>query len=778
MVYNVKYVKGIIKLLILYGTTSDSCSVILEYYKGGIKYMVIKDLKDNIPVHIKELLEVSGINLENIILAAEGDLNEQGDFGQSFVLADRLQISVVSEGISIYSIASINKLSSEQIISGGMLVAEINGEDKILCRFSNSCTRDFAVFTKLFAKVKEGKVLTDEDFKEDELSLFCPKCGTRYEDPVRKICPKCFDKRAIFKRVISYLPKYKADLVLILVCMFLSSALNIILPYAGGNVLYDEVLKKGGSSYGKIGIFVASMFLIKLLATLISICYGRINSDLSAKVVFDLKTEIFAALQRLSLSFYNSKQTGTLMNNVNGDAMHLQYFFHDGVPYFIVNLITMIGIFAVMVGLNWRLAFLAIFPIPIIVYVLKTLFPKLWVMFSRMFRRGSALNSVINDSLSGARVIKAFGKEGAEITRFSDINQNFYKVNLDLGNMVQTAFPLLYFFMGTSTLVVWGYGSYLVVKGELTFGALITFTGYVGMLIGPLQFMTQITQWWSDCMNSASRIFEIMDAVPEVEEKSDAIRKTDINGDVSLKGVTFSYEPNNPVLHDINMDIKQGEMIGIVGHSGAGKSTLTNIITRLYDVKEGQIAIDGINIKDLSLKDLHSQIGMVLQETYLFMGTIAENIAYAKPDADMQEIIEAAKVANAHDFIMKLPDGYDTVIGSKGRQNLSGGEKQRISIARAILLNPKILILDEATASLDTETERAIQEALERLIKGRTTFAIAHRLSTLRNADRLIVIEGGKISESGTHEELVRKKGIYYTLLQKQREALKLQGVS
>jgi ATP-binding cassette subfamily B protein len=395
-----------------------------------------------------------------------------------------------------------------------------------------------------------------------------------------------------------------------------------------------------------------------------------------------------------------------------------------------------------------------------------------------MFRRGSSLNSVINDSLSGARVVKAFGKEGEEITRFSNTNQNFYKVNLELGNLLQTAFPLLYFLMGSSGLVVWGYGSYLVVKGELTFGSLITFTGYVGMLVGPLQFMTQITNWWSDCMNSASRIFEIMDAIPEVEEKANAIRLPNIKGDVFLKGVTFSYEPNNPVLHDINIDVKQGEMIGIVGHSGAGKSTLTNIITRLYDVKEGQISIDGINVKDLNLKDLHSQIGMVLQDTYLFMGTIAENIAYAKPEATIEEIIEAAKIANAHDFIMKLQDGYDTSIGSRGRQNLSGGEKQRISIARAVLLNPRILILDEATASLDTETERMIQEALERLIKGRTTFAIAHRLSTLRNADRLIVVEGGKICESGTHEELIKKKGVYYTLCQKQREALKLQGVS
>jgi ATP-binding cassette subfamily B protein len=465
------------------------------------------------------------------------------------------------------------------------------------------------------------------------------------------------------------------------------------------------------------------------------------------------------------------------MNNVNGDAMHLQYFFHDGVPYFIVNLITMIGIFIVMLGLDWRLAFLAMFPIPIIVYVLKKLFPKLWVLFSRMFRRGGTLNSIINDSITGSKVVKAFGKEGAEVSRFSNSNEGVYQVNVDLGNVLNTAFPLIGFFMGCSGLIVWGIGSWLVVKGELSFGTLITFTGYVGMLLGPLQFMTQITNWWSDCMSSASRIFEIMDTVPEVEEKLDAIRMTEMKGNVSLKGVTFSYEQNSTVLQDISFEVKAGEMIGIVGHSGAGKSTLTNIITRLYDVKEGSITIDGVNVKDINMRDLHSQIGIVLQDTFLFMGTISENIGYARQDATLEDIINAAKVANAHEFITKLPDGYDTIIGSRG-QNLSGGEKQRIAIARAILLNPKILILDEATASLDTETERLIQEALERLVKGRTTFAIAHRLSTLRNADRLIVIERGKLEEIGTHEELVKKKGIYYNLLQKQREALKLQGVS
>ncbi|KAI4453854.1 atp-binding cassette sub-family b [Holotrichia oblita] len=277
-------------------------------------------------------------------------------------------------------------------------------------------------------------------------------------------------------------------------------------------------------------------------------------------------------------------------------------------------------------------------------------------------------------------------------------------------------------------------------------------------------------------MTSAQRIFEVMDTKSDVIESAKPVEMKNIQGHISIKNAKFEYEPNKPVLHSINLEIKAGEMIGLVGHSGAGKSTITNLITRLYDVNEGSINIDGVNIKDISLDVLHGQIGMVLQDTFLFPGTIAENIAYAKPDATMEEIMTASKLANAHDFIMKLRDGYETRLGTR-RNSLSGGEKQRISIARAILINPKILILDEATASVDTETEQLIQQALERLVKGRTTIAIAHRLSTLRNADRLVVVEKGSIAEVGTHAELEANQGIYYNLLQIQKKALKIGGV-
>ena len=328
-----------------------------------------------------------------------------------------------------------------------------------------------------------------------------------------------------------------------------------------------------------------------------------------------------------------------------------------------------------------------------------------------------------------------------------------------------------------ASFIVWGLGSAMILGGsDMEFGLLVTFAGYVTQLNGPLDFMSYVFRWMTDCLNSSQRMFEIIDAVPEVKEAAEPVRPDHIEGKIELSHVTFGYEPHKPILKDISFEIEAGQMLGIVGRSGAGKSTLVNLISRLYDPDEGYIKIDGIDVKQMGFNELRRSIAMVSQETYIFMGTVAENIAYARPDATRKEIIEAAIQASAHDFICKMPQGYDTIIGSSGR-NLSGGEKQRVSMARAILANPRILILDEATSAVDTETELAIQESLEKLVKGRTTLSIAHRLSTLRNADKLIVVDDGRVTEAGTHGELIEMKGTYYKLMELQTKALAMRGL-
>lgn len=758
---------------------------------------------EKLPGYIEEALVKHGEQPANVILSAAADISAAGEFSEVWLIVTKDKLMAlthngsfknthVSRGVKSsasnnsvrwvesdlcsFYLTDIEKMEIENLASSGRVTAVVSGEYATLCCFSNGYAQKLRLFARLFAKIKEGKELSGEDFKDDQLPLCCPKCGLRYPDKNRPVCPRCMDKKSIFLRVLSFAPRYKLEIALILLCMFASSALNLTSPYLGGSVLFDQVLAEGGRMYGKIGIVVLLMVLTRFAALLISIAYGRINSGLAAEIIYDLKTEIFTAMQRLSMSFFGSKQTGNLMTRVNYDANQLQYFFHDGLPYLIVNSVTIAGICSVMLLMNWKLALMVLIPTPFIIVFLRKLYPGLHKLFSKKFIKSSIMNSLINDTLSGMRVVKAFGKEASEVKKFSRSNEGVYDAEINLQKTINTVFPFVNFSMTAGSFIVWGVGGWQVVSGGLSFGEVMTFVGYMGMIYGPLNFMTRIVDWWSSCMNSAQRIFEVIDTVPEVVEKPDAERLEAMQGNVEFRDVVFSYDPNKPVLQGVNFNVKAGEMIGLVGHTGAGKSTVANLISRLYDVNEGAILIDGINIKDIAVEDLRSQIGMVLQETYLFMGTIADNIRYTKPDASRLDIIRAAKMANAHEFIMKLPDGYDTVIGRSGR-DLSGGERQRISIARAILHNPRILILDEATASLDTETEWQIQEALQKLIKGRTTISIAHRLSTLKDADRLLVLDGGKVAEEGTHNELARMKGIYYKLLQKQSEAMKIRGV-
>lgn len=647
---------------------------------------------------------------------------------------------------------------------------------------TNSRKRKLFAFLDLMERLIRGADVKDDDPIFEQFNAKCPKCGRVYEDQDRKICSHCTNQSAVFVRLMGYFKPFKVQLITVLVCMLATSAISLLNPIISNQILYDQVISEYGVVAGKevgtmhsehwLYIMIGVVFGMALISLGVSIIQNRANATMSTKVTLNMKLEIFTALQSLSLSFFNNNQTGRLITRVNYDADRIRSFFIDGVPNFVINALNFIGLTIFLFALNWKLTLIVFIPVPIIVCIFKFMLPRLWRAHSKQWRRSSSLNATLGDSLTGIRVVKAFSKEAEETARFYTTAERLTKANLQANLISLTIFPVVGLLIGLSSQAIWGFGGLQVMQKTMTYGEFATYLGYIGMIFGPLNFFTNFMNLVTETANCAQRMFEITDAIPEITDAKDCVHLERLEGDIRFENVCFHYAPNRPILKNVSMHINAGDHIGLVGHTGSGKSTIANLINRLYDVISGTISIDGHNVKQIATASLRKNISIVSQEIFLFKGTIADNIRYARPDATMDEVIAAAKAANAHDFILRLPEGYETVVGT-GSRSLSGGEKQRVSIARALLLDPSILILDEATAAMDTETERMIQDALSSLIEGRTTITIAHRLSTLKDCNRLFVIENGEIAEEGTHAELIAKHGVFYRLYTLQNEANK-----
>ena len=768
----------------------------------------------NLPSGFTKVIEKYGIDRKDIVFAAVADLDEEFRFADTIVAVTDKKLVVArypyrekreyrlggydswamqedktdEPAVVFYELEDVEKLEVLRQVSTGVLMGKIKGTEQYLCQFSNTKMEAFMRMSRLLEKTKKGEEISDEDLDVKKGKECCPKCGMIYPDQERKVCPKCMDKKSILLRVVSYFKPYKGRLAVMVLCYLATAALNLVWPYLSGTILYDKVLAKdetflkqlnlpAGRFLTALAVLVVVMVLTKVLTQAVGILQGVFTAQIASEVMAKLKSQVFNSMGKLSISFFTKRQTGGLMTRVSDDADEISGFFIDGIPYFFINVGTIIATCVIMFILSPILALASIILMPILFFISYQLLPRLWHFYVKRHRANRRLNSQMNENFTGARVVKAFGQEEQEMNRFTKNNGRVRDAELDVARFDCQFSALYYLVEDFLTFLIWAVGAALIICGsDMELGLLITFSGYVGQLKWPLEFMSRIFRWYTNAMNSAQRMFEIIDAVPEVKEVPEPVRPDSFRGEIELKHVTFGYEPNKPILKDVSFRVEAGEVLGIVGRSGAGKSTLVNLISRLYDAGEGEVLVDGINVKQYGFRELRKNVAMVSQETYIFMGTVAENIAYARPDATREEIIRAAVQASAHDFICKMPQGYDTILGPSNRA-LSGGEKQRISIARAILADPKILILDEATSAVDTETELAIQKSLERLEKGRTVLSIAHRLSTLRNATHLIVIDDGRVTEAGTHAELMAKKGTFYKLSELQTKALAMRGV-
>lgn len=685
------------------------------------------------------------------------------------VTTERLIVLEGEKKAAEYELSDCEKIKCEhQVYSGIVTVFGKDGSESCAARFSMRHIVRVAYAVRgaqtILSALKADRPLTRADRVESrEYEKYCEKCGRAL--PGTSKCPYCEGKADVMKKLMALCGEFVGKLLLISLLMVLVSAINLISPMVQRNFI-DRSLASGQGTMTELWQFVGITFFLMIAGVGLSIFRYWNCVKLGASISMSLRRKLYYKIQILSLSFINNRRPGELMNRVSRDTRRIREFMEEVFGDMLSTLLTMIVSLVMMLIISWKMTLLSLMFIVVVIVITRLFWHRIHSIFHRQWLRFDDMHSRLQDILSGMRIVKSFGQEERESARFTEMTKEFAAVQKKNETFWAIFFPILTFLMGVGTYIAVFFGGIHVLEGEMTVGQLVQFVTYSGYLYGPLSWMTHLPRSVMQMITSLNRIYDVLDEEPMLADREDS-KAFPIKGTFTFEDVSFGYQTYEPVLENVSFSVKQGEMIGLVGASGTGKSTLINLIMRLYDVDQGRITLDGYDLRDIKMESLHSQIGVVLQETFLFSGSILANIRFAKQDATLEEVIRAARAANAHDFICKTPDGYNTYVGEHG-YNLSGGERQRIAIARAILNNPRILILDEATSALDTESEFLIQQALDRLIQGRTTFAIAHRLSTLRNADRLVVIDRHGIAEIGTHNELLEKKGIYYGLVNAQ----------
>jgi ATP-binding cassette subfamily B protein len=714
---------------------------------------------------------------ESIRFSVRSDLDVDCRFGQSWVVATGRRVAVLDSErvIKQFPFAEISEVRVDELFGGGRLMVSTAGGDRHLVYYTRTLVPEFSVLCRILSDLREGR---DPVLPSEHQHAYCRRCGSPLPERGGS-CPLCVPRLQVLRRLLGLVRPYRGRAAVLVAMTFIGVAAQMGPPYIT-KMIVDDVITRG--HLGRLPLWIALMVGCSTAYMGSRLIGGTLTAWFGARVVADLRSRLHGVIQRVRMNFFSGRESGEVISRIMHDTGELQHFLIDGVPYFLVRMLSFVAIAVVLATIDLPMALMVFLPVPLLILGGGWFWGRLIPMFHKYSSRVGTMHSILGESVHGIKAVKAFSGEAMRNRLFDRANEQYFQIGCNVESVFVGFFEVMFWVMSAGVAAVWFMAATRIVQGggapgALTLGDLLAFVGYIWLFYGPLQWFTTMLNWMSHAFSSAERIFAVLDAREEVYDAPDAVDLPRARGAVSFRDVRFSYERGREVVKGVTFDVAPGEMIGLVGKSGAGKSTLINLICRFYDIDSGVITLDGHPLQKLRLQQLRRQIGMVLQEPFLFNATILENISYGVADVTFAEVVEAARAANAHDFILDKEDGYDTVIGERGVA-LSGGEKQRLAIARAILHDPAILILDEATSSVDSETEKMIQEAIARLVRGRTTIAIAHRLSTLRNAHRLMVIDDGKVAEIGTHDELIAKDGIYARLVRIQTDLSRLRGMA
>ncbi|MDG5816847.1 ABC transporter ATP-binding protein [Chitinispirillales bacterium ANBcel5] len=709
----------------------------------------------------------------SIIYYQASDLTSKRTFGRSYLALTDSSLIVVCQGKTRkeYPLNSIEDIGIDELVGGGRLTAKTSAGVHHLLYYSNHMVPHFSTAARFIMNLKERGRSEEPESQPDS---FCQNCSSPLPARDSK-CPRCVPRLKILFRIFSLASPYKSKAIALMIVTAMGVLFQALPPFIT-KLIVDDVVGDGQTE--RLVPYTVAMISAGLFYLILRLINIRLTSWISARIVSDLRSRLHSVLQYLKMNFFMKREPGEIAGRVMHDTGELQQFLIEGMPYILINSLSFIVVGAILISINWMLALLIFIPVPFLVLGSQWFWKKLHPLFLRQGTAIGHMHSVLGESFQGLRVIKAFSQEKKRIEMFDTVNKRLAATEMKTFRTFGSFSEVMFAIMSLGVALVWYFAVRMINSSvpAMTLGDLLAFVGYIWLFYGPLQWFSVIMNWMTHAFSGAERIFEIIDSSPESHDEKNVVELPKIHGRIEFRDVHFSYERGKEVIKGVSLDIKQGEVIGLVGKSGAGKSTIINLLSRFFEPDSGQILIDGVPIDHINLTQLRKNMGIVLQDPFLFNASIAENIAYGLDHVSFAEIVEAARAAYAHDFIIRKPDGYDTLIGDRA-VSLSGGERQRIAIARAVLHNPPILILDEATSAVDASTEKHIQEAIGRLVKGRTTIAIAHRLSTLRIADRLVVVDNGKIAETGTHDQLIRTGGIYADLAKSYTKMNSLQSV-